>query len=215
MRTAETEISYPDVEILYAFLNILKLVSNTNDFRLWIKITHNIENDNHIFCGYHFFIDVIVSHIIHALERHSSFGVDSDYSMWRASFVGVHIDDIPNTCENVKLLKNLWYHYRAIRKCKNWKELIKQLEEKNNAIFPVFDKIFTNAIESRTDVPKEEILLEKSIYWTFIYLNDTRQGCPFTYPGTILDSFVNKTNFDKVFVRVRIYPSIFMVTIIE
>ncbi len=46
MSTTKKEKSYIDIEILYSFLNILKIVSKTNNFRLWIKKTHHIENDN-------------------------------------------------------------------------------------------------------------------------------------------------------------------------
>jgi hypothetical protein len=199
MSTTQKEKSYTDIEILYSFLNILKIVSNTNDFRLWIKKTHHIENDGKLFVGYQFFIDVVLSRIIHSFERYSSFGIDFDYSMYRASFVGVHIDDIPISCEEVKLLKNFWNHYRPIRKCKNWDQSHNLLEEKNAVVFPVFDRIFNSAIESKTTVPKEDILWGKTLYYTTIYLNDTDRGHPNAYPGTILDSFVNQNNFDKVF----------------
>jgi hypothetical protein len=199
MDNIKKEKSYKDIEILYAFLNILKIVSDTDDFRQWIKKTHQIENDDDLFIGYQFFIDVVISHIIHSFERHSSFGIKSDYSIYRASFVGVNIDDIPITCDKVTLLKNLWNHYRTIRDCRNWDELRIQIEKKNNAVFPILNKIFTESIVSKTNVPKKDVIWGKSLYWTFIYLNDTRQGHPLAYPGTILDSFVNQTNFDKVF----------------
>jgi len=199
MDNIKKEKFYTDIEILYAFLNILKIVSDTEDFRQWIKKTHQIENDDDLFIGYQFFIDVVISHIIHSFERHSSFGIKSDYSIYRASFVGVNIDDIPITCDKVTLLKNLWNHYHTIRNCRNWDEFRIQIEKKNNAVFPILNKIFTESIVSKTNVPKKDVIWGKSLYWTFIYLNDTRQGHPLAYPGTILDSFVNQTNFDKVF----------------
>ena len=200
MSTAEKEKSYLDIEKLYSFLNILKIVSDTDDFRLWLKKTHDIENDDQIFIGYQYFIDVIISHIIHSFERGSSFGIEFDYSMYRASFVGVHIDDIPITCEEVKLLKNLWNHYRSLRDCNDWIEIKAQLEEKNHSVFPVLDRIFSDSIESTTNVSTEDIIRGKSQYWTLIFLNDTRQGHPHTYPGTILDSFVSPKNYDKLFI---------------
>jgi len=200
MDRAEKEKSILDIETFYSFLNILKIVSDTDNFRSWLKHTHHIENDDHIFIGYQFFIDVIISHLVHSFERHSSFGIESDYTLYRASFVGVKIDDIPITCENVKLLKNLWNHYRSIRYCNDWNNIKTQLKEKNSVVFPIFDKIFSDSISSKTDKLKESVIWEKSLFWTFIYLNDTRQGRPFTYPGTILDSFVNQKNYNKIFV---------------
>lgn len=199
MSTTKKEKSNIDIEILYSFLNILKIVSKTNNFRLWIQKTHHIENDDNIIVGYQFFIDVVISRIIHSFERYSSFGIDFDYSMYRASFVGIHIDDIPISCEEVIILKNFWNYYRPIRKCKNWDQLQIQLEEKNAVVFPVFDMIFNSAIESKTTVSKEEILWSKTLYYTTFYLNSTDRGHPYAYPETILDSFVNQNNFDKVF----------------
>ena len=198
MGSIEKEESCTDVETLYAFLNILKIVSDTNDFRNWIKNTHNIENDHHLLVGYQYLIDAILCHIVHEFERYSSFGIKSDYNVYRASFVGVHIDDIPISCDEVRVLKNLWNHYRILRNCKNWTELQNQIEEKNHAVFPIFDKIFTDSVESRTNISKSDIIWSRSLYWTFSYLNDTRQGHPLGYPGTILDSFINSNNFGFV-----------------
>jgi hypothetical protein len=199
MVSVEKEKSYTDVETLYAFLNVLKIASNTNDFRHWVRKNHNVENDDHLFVGYQLFLDAIICRVVHSFERHSSFGIKSDYSIYRASFVGVNIDDIPITSDEVKVLKNLWNHYRSLRDCNNWTELESQMKEKNNAIFSIFDKIFAEVIESKTKIPKEDVLWGRSLYWTFIYLNDTRQGHPLAYPGTILDSFIDESNYDKVF----------------
>lgn len=200
MENAGKENSYHDIEKLYSFLNILKIVSKTDEFRLWLNKFHHLENDEDLFIGYQFFIDVIFCHVIESIERNSSFNIESDYTFYRAEFVGVYIDDIPVTCEKTKLLKNIWNYYRTIRNCSNWDELKFQIEKKNSVVLPVFDYISLNTIESSSEIPKNTVLWGKTQYYTSIFLNDTSRGHPHVYPGTFLDSFLNKQNLDRVFV---------------
>ena len=200
MECDEKEISCSDTEKLYSFLNILKIVSNTDGFRVWLNGFHHLENDDDVFIGYQYFIDVILNHIIESIERNYSFDIESDYTLDRAEFVGVYIDDIPITCEKTVLLKNIWDFYRTIRDCSNWNELKLEIEKKNNVVIPVFDEIFSCAIESSSEIPKNTVLCGKTLYYTSIFLNDTRRGRPHIYPGTILDSFLTQDNFDKVFI---------------
>lgn len=199
MEIAEKENSYHDIEKLYSFLNILKIASNTDGFRLWLKGFHHLENDDDVFIGYQFFIDVILNHIIESIERNYSFGIEFDYTLDRAEFVGVYIDDIPITSEKTKLLKNIWNYYRNIRDCSNWNELKFQIEWKNNVVIPVFDEIFSSGIESSSEIPKDIVLRGKTQYYTLVFLNNTSRGRPHVYPGTILDSFITQDNYDKVF----------------
>ncbi|HNL87173.1 MAG TPA: hypothetical protein PKH71_08470, partial [Methanoregulaceae archaeon] len=98
---------YQDLDKLYSFLSILKIVSNTDDFRSWLRKHHHLESDEHLFKGYQFFVDVVISNIIDGVEFNHSFGLEGDYTLFRAGFRGVNLDDIPTSCEKTKLLKNL------------------------------------------------------------------------------------------------------------
>lgn len=199
MDGSEVEYFYSDLDPLYSFINILKITSNIDEFRLWLKEYHEIKNHEEIFYGYQFFIDVIICRIIDLLETNHSFKIESDYTLYRATFVGININNIPTTCEKTKFLKNIWNFYRTIRNCHNWKELGTQIETKNNVVIPIFDQIFSESIYSNSEIPKETVLLGKTLIFTNIYLNDTQKGYPFSYPGTILDSFLNEKNKNKVF----------------
>ena len=190
---------YQDLDKLYSFLSILKIVSNTDDFRSWLRKHHHLESDDHLFKGYQFFVDVVISNIIDGVEFNHSFGLEGDYTLFRAGFRGVNLDDIPTSCEKTKLLKNLWYHYRILRKCRNYKQISKRLKEKNEPVFSVFNSIFHSYIFSPDGTTTEQILLKETILNALVYLNDTSRGIPNFYPGPLISSFVDENNYNQVF----------------
>jgi hypothetical protein len=165
---------------ILSFVNILKIVSKTDDFREWVNTYHHIENYDDIFIGYKFFMSVCIRGIINSVIYEDSLGLDEDFTFFRARFVGVELEDIPNTCEKTVFIKSIWPISRQIKKTKNWEELHKTTESINELIF-LFDKFFEENISETESLDKFECLKIVTIIYTHIFLNDTSEGIPHIY----------------------------------
>lgn len=199
MTNEEDEFEKGNVDLLLSTLNILKIISETNNFRSWLMEYHHITNDERLYIGYQFFLDAVVCRFLEAFELDAAFDLKTDYTFDRAGFVGVYLDDVPVTCDKAKVIKNIWEHYRTIRNCKAWNELYDCLSARNEVVFKIFDTIFSDYVVVENGKSKSHELWEKTQFYTLIFFNDTRQGKPYTYPGTFLDSFITEHIFDKVF----------------
>ncbi len=89
------------VDRIFSFINILKITSNVSAFRKWLQEYHKINDDSKIFEGYRFFIDVCISGFINSIIYDDSLDINEDFTFFRARFVGVDIEDIPNTCDKI------------------------------------------------------------------------------------------------------------------
>lgn len=168
------------VDRIFSFINILKITSNVSAFRKWLNEYHKINDDNKIFEGYRFFIDVCIRGFINSIIYDDSIGLDEDFTFFRARFVGVDIDDIPNTCNKIIFLKNIWKLTKNIRKSKNWEEIsvsIKDIE----ILFSIFDVIYKQNVSPIKDLNKKDALKFATIFNTHIFLNDTSKGLPLAY----------------------------------
>ena len=166
---------------IFSFINILKIVSNVNAFQKWLKEYHKINDDDQIYKGYKFFIDVCIRGFIGSVIYDTSLDLEEDFTFFRARFCGVEIDDIPNTCEKTIFIKNVWNSTKEIRKSKNWEGLtycIKDIEE----LLQVFDVIYVQNVSSNKKLSKESALNISTIFNTHNLLNDTRRGIPHAYP---------------------------------
>jgi energy-converting hydrogenase A subunit M len=172
-------ISLTPFNEFFAFTDIIKIVSKTPDFRNWLKEYHKIKDDKDIFEGHKFFLLTSLKCLIDSIVKDKLSKLKEDYTFFRADFIGIPLEDIPNTCEKTIVLKNIWNLSKEILKCKNWNELergLKNLEE----LFEVFDKIYVNATPTK-EINKKESLRLIAMGYTFLLLNDMRHGYPFGY----------------------------------
>ncbi|WMW26350.1 hypothetical protein RE474_06465 [Methanolobus sediminis] len=165
---------------ILSFVNVLKIVSKTDEFKEWMNTYHHLEVDDDIFVGYKFFMSVCIRGIINSVIYEDSLGLDEDFTFFRARFVGVDLEDIPNTCEKTIFIKSIWPISRQIKKAKNWEELHKSTEPINELIF-LFDKFFEENISETEPLDKFECLKIVTIIYTHIFLNDTSEGIPHIY----------------------------------
>jgi hypothetical protein len=164
------------VDKIFAFINILKIVSKISEFRRWLKKYHKIENDEDIFDGYKFFLITSLKCFINAIVKDETLGLKEDYTFFRANFVGEMLGDIPNTCEKIIFIKNVWTLSRKIRKSRNWKELKDGLKDLKK-LFIIFDKFYNNVVSVKNIDKKESLKIVTELY-TCIFLNDAQHGCP-------------------------------------
>ena len=171
------------VDKILAALNILKIVTNAQDYENWLKVYHNKKVDSKLVEGYRFFVTTVVGFLIHAIEENISLELQEDSIFSRAKFKGVPIEDVPNTCEKTIFIKNVWNLSRSIRRAKNW-ESVKESVKHLKPLIKVFEQIYDNASPT-IDIPKDLALNVVTKYQ--FSQNFMREGNPFqfTSPSTI------------------------------
>lgn len=188
MKNGDTlkKIVSKSVDEIFAFVNILKILSKISTFREWLKTYHKIEDDSDILEGYKFLLLTSLKCLINGIVQDRSLELAEDYVFFRADFVGIPLRDIPNTCEKTIFIKNIWNLSRGIRKSQNWKELEVSLEDFKK-LFIMFDKIYEN-IKPTKNLKKEDALKIATQFYTYIFLNDTHRGYPH---GNIMLSIID------------------------
>ena len=181
---------------IVSFINILKIISDSDGFREWMRQYHNIENDSFLLDGYKFFTEVVVSDLIESFHLSSAFGLEDDKTYYRAHFVGVNVDDIPNTSEKIIFIKNVWNRFQEIDNTSSWDE-IKLFWQNIYELFLIFDYIHSENTICTKDIDKELALKATTMFYAYIFLIDTRKGKPFTYPASILKNKLSPEFMEK------------------
>ena len=184
---------------LLSFVNILKINSNLNAFQDWMKEYHKMNDESEIFTGYKFFLDVCIRGFINSAIYESSLNLEEDFTFFRARFVGIELDDIPNTCEKTIFIKNIWNLTTKIRKAKRWDDLNEAVKTVDGLV-TVFDMLLEKNICQTTELNKNDALKIVTKFYTYIFLNDLREGIPHVYLLTpILKSTATEEYLEKVY----------------
>lgn len=186
---------------IFSFLNILKISSQVTKFQYWLKKHHNTVKDKEIFEGYRFFIDSCIRGLLYKIYTDDSLELNEDYTLYRAHYVGVPIDEIPNTCEKIIFIKNIWQLTKNIRKSRNWDELDQNIRNLQS-FYKCFDSIYKKyVLVLKKNLNKNEALKLSSIFRVYVYFNDARRGIPLAYLiNPILKSTANKKYLEKVYI---------------
>jgi len=189
------------VDDVFGVLNCIKIISDVDKFRNWANIEHGIKNFDDVFDGYQFFLESAIRTFIQVIIYDSSLDVKEDFVFFRARFVGVDLNKIPNTCEKIILIKNIDEKLRIIKKAKSWEEIKEALIQFKEIVLDVFDKIFKSnvAVSPKTRITKEEALKYATMFYVNVYLNDTSRFIPHGYWVSILDNEINPTQHQKQF----------------
>lgn len=196
----ETPRKSPDE--IYAFYSIIKILKDTQKFREWLRNYHKISNDESILVGYKFLSEVATRKFIDSIIRDPSMNMNEDFTLSRATFVGTQIEDIPNTCDKVVILKNIWKYSKPIKKSKTWEELEKGIKEFDSKVLSYFEKILEKDVIISKKVSKkskEEILKIISMFYTCIFLVDTSRGIPHGYHVSILKESLSQKYMEAIF----------------
>ena len=189
-----------DVERIFSLLNILKKMSDVKSYQIWLNKQHNIKDNQVLFSGYIFFLDVICSELIDTIFSSGAFNLENDQYVYRGSFAGIKLDDIPNTSEKIIFTKNVWRVLKNLRPTRNWNEVQKIFDSDINEIFSPFDKIYTDYVHTEKKISKSEALRLASIIETADLFHDTYDGGPRSYPSIYLDSIVNNKNLEELYI---------------
>lgn len=165
-----------DLDNLYASFQIYLHASDIDDFRYWLKHTHQLEEHDTIFLGYRYFVEISSLLLLDELSDDESLRINADEIYRAAQQRGLKLDEIPNSCDRVVFIKNIWNYFDPIRHAQNWDEL-KEVIRKTSDVTDILKKIFQH-IEVQENIPKKIACRYFSLYYAHHRLNDTRMGKP-------------------------------------
>lgn len=119
----EDEYSESNNDHIFAFLEILRILSKTENFQEWLSTYHKIDEHQEFLEGYKYILTVSLMYFITQLISHDPFSLKDDEKLVRADFHGITINNIPNSCEKTIVLKNIWKQSKKIRKAKTFEEI--------------------------------------------------------------------------------------------
>lgn len=191
---------FGNYEELFAFWNIFRILSNIDKFVSWLENEDKIVEDS--FMGYQFFLRTVYRSILRNLFKYNYpfLIITEDKITERAAYISEHIKDVPDTSEKMICIRNLFQLSKDIEKAKDFENLRKALR-KVEPLLQFIDYIFNNHIETSRKWNKTELLKITSIFFTFIYFNDTRNSKP--WANDCLYNFEIKTLSEKYLVLVR------------
>ncbi len=181
----------------FSFYNILKIITDIQDFRCWLKEEQELENDESILSGYLFFVETCSRCFLDTILTENPFQLNEDYVLYRAKFVGVEIQNIPNTCEKIVLIKNIWNVFSEILKSSEWSEVTSS-SSKLTDLFDIISTIYQKEVISAGEIEKDSALNLKSAINAHIYLNDLQRHLPLGYlANPLFETKLDKNHFEK------------------
>lgn len=188
------------VDDIFGVLNILKISSDVDKFKKWLRKEHQLKECDRIFRGYQFFLESVIRTLLQTLIYDSSLDIKEDFIFHRARFKEVELSKVPNTCEKTVLIRNINERLRAIKRAKNYKEIKEALKNFQDVIEAI-DKIFADyvSVSPKLTITKEEALRYATMFYTFVFLNDTSHGYPHGYFVSVLESTVSSQQYEKSF----------------
>ena len=178
------------IDDILGIINALKLISDVKAFRGWLVTHHNIKNDVDHFEGYKFAFNVLARRLHNEIGTNMSLGLYEDILFSRASFAGIPLNKIPNSCEKTILLKNMHKAARDVLKSPNWEEFETAMAQFENTILRPFVRLKSISIANpRYNLNSlNEAINYSTMFEVYIYLNDTSRGVPHGYPQSMLDN---------------------------
>lgn len=189
-----------NVGSIFGLLNCIKLAGEADKFIGWLDKEHKIKKIENIFEGYKFFLESTLRAFLHSLIYDYSLEIEEDFIFYRARFTGVELSKIPNTCQKTILIKNINEYLRLIKKSKNLKEI-------NSAIIK-FDKVLRGfweihekqvVVNNKINISKNLALKYLTMFYVYIFLNDTSRHIPHGYWVSVLDNNLPKERYKKIF----------------
>lgn len=159
---------------------IIEMATNLEEFREWLKNFHKKEFDDEVFLGYRFFIETAMRTLLISVKE-GNIGFQQDFEFYRASFRGVRIEDVPNTCEKVIVVKRIWNICKKLRKSRI-STITSVLDQIRQEIVKPFMFVFEkHASPVVKEMDKFQALKYSAMFFLNLYLNDSHRGLPYGY----------------------------------
>lgn len=179
---------------LLAMYNVFGIISNTEDFKNWLR-TRNIRVSQRLFDGYKFFIMMTLGCITQSFIHNRNIGLNENVEFQRAVSVGIPLMDIPNTCEKAIFIKNIWNLTQTVREAHNWKEHSEGLAQLDD-LMSMLETIYRNSESGKEEFSKELSLNLVTQFFVLAEYNSIRGGKPvgsgfyFTYAQEFDDEHI-------------------------
>ena len=184
-----------DLSAIFGVWNALSIISDVDAFKNHIMEHYNVHDFEKIFEGYKFFLQSAFNAFIYTIAYDYHLGIEEDFLFFRARFVGVELNKIPNCCDKVILLKNIFKEFKEIKRSKNYSQLSVAISKFKENVLDVFKGLFDNyvCISPKFKKSKEEILKKATMFYVYLYFNDLQDGPPKAY---YMNSFDGKDRWE-------------------
>lgn len=181
----------------FAFLNMLSILSKTDEFRKWLINFHNLKDHDQFFEGYKCLVLTALRGFINSILMNDPFKLRDDELFTIANSRGFNIEKLPNSCEKVVFLKNVWRLSKSIRKPKSWKDL--NVKEALAPLLKSYEVILKQNLKATKNTSKLDSLTFATEFCAYLFLIDTRKARPHGYYVSILNNDLNLQYLDKIF----------------
>ncbi len=171
----ENKYTKSDNDHVFAFLEILRILSKTENFQRWLSTHHKINEQQEFLEGYKYILTVSLRYFIAQLIPDDPFSLKDDEKLVRADFLGMAINNIPNSCEKTIVLKNIWKQSRKIREAKTFEEIKNQ---KPSELIQIYEILREQNLKPNKTISKEESISSVTQFNAYLFLIDTNFGIP-------------------------------------
>jgi hypothetical protein len=174
---------------ILGIVNCLLIISDVKAFKKWISEFHSSEVGNNHLPGYILVFNTLFRMLTRELERNISLGLTSDDFFSRATFKGISINKLPDTCEKTVLIRNLQYYFKDVIHSNSWNSLEVAMQRLSGEVLAPFNNVkHVSSINKNYPVREiETAVTYSSMFQTYIFLNDTSRGIPHGYVPAMLD----------------------------
>lgn len=193
MEQSQTKI-IPKEKGIGDFLGIIRclaLITDANAFKKWIATYHTIESADPLISGYKLLFETLFRMLISNIEENISLDLSSDEIFNRASFRGISIYRLSNTCEKTIIIKNIAEKAKGIFNSFSWEQLITAMNLFYEQVIAELVKISEiSNVNNAFRAPDIHTAIKYcSIFQVYIFLNDTSRGIPHGYTVAMLEDF--------------------------
>jgi hypothetical protein len=186
----EEELPYDKaIGDILGIVNCLLIIADVEAFKKWIGEFHSSEVGNNHLPGYKLVFDTLFRMLTSELERNISLGLTSDDIFDRATFRGISINKLPNTCEKAVLIRNLHYYFNDVISSNSWASLETAMQRLSVEVLAPFNNVkkVSSLNRNRPVREIETAVTYSSMFQTYIFLNDTSRGIPHGYLPAMFD----------------------------
>lgn len=168
----------------------LDLLLDVVHLRAWLHSKHTVLDDSRLFIGYRFAVDTLLRVLYQSIERSAGLMLSEDIIFQRASFVGIPLEKLPESCDKSLMLKNMRRITLPLLKAKTWDEAARLAEEVRNRITqPLLGLQHISRIAPGISVKDiNDLVRYCSMFQVYIFLNDTHRGFPHGYLMSLVRS---------------------------
>jgi len=188
--TRKTGLPYDQaIGDILGIVNCLLIIAGVAAFKRWMSDFHYREVANNHLPGYKLVFNTLFRMLTSELERNTSLGLTSDETFDRATFVGISINKLPNSCEKTVLIRSLQYYFNDVIHLNSWSSLETAMQRLSVEVLAPFNNI-KRVSSLNKNFPMRDIetaITYSSMFQTYIFLNDTSGGIPHGYLPAMLD----------------------------